>query len=68
MATARATLAAESLAAAAQDLERELALSMKLALRASPNIRHSELVRILQDDCLVCFEKADSYIKENREP
>jgi hypothetical protein len=40
---------------------------MKKALDSDPSISHRALVFILQDECLVTFQKADSYIKSHRE-
>jgi hypothetical protein len=52
---------------AEQALEQDLASSMKKALDSNPDIPHRALVFVLQDECLVTFEKADSYIKSHRE-
>ena len=52
---------------AEQELERDLASTMKTVLDSDPNIPHRALVFVLQDECLVTFEKADSYIKSHRE-
>jgi hypothetical protein len=52
---------------AEQELEQDLASTMKTVLDREPNIAHRALVFVLQDECLVTFEKADSYIKSHRE-
>ena len=52
---------------AEQELEQDLASTMKAVLDREPNIAHRALVFVLQDECLVTFEKADSYIKSHRE-
>ena len=40
---------------------------MKMALDRDPNITHRALIFVLQDECLVTFEAADSYVKLHRE-
>jgi hypothetical protein len=67
MSSSRATIAAEYISIADQALERDLASTMKTALDSNPNLSHRALVFVLQDECLVTFEKADSYIKSHRE-
>ena len=67
MPASRATIAAGYLSLADEELERDLASTMKTALDSDPNISHRALVFILQDECLVTFQKADSYIKSHRE-
>jgi len=67
MSASHATIAAEYLSMAECELNRDLASSMKLTLDTHPNITHRALIFVLQDECLVTFEKADSYIKSHRE-
>jgi hypothetical protein len=52
---------------AEQELERDLASTMKAVLSRDPNTTHRDLIFVLQDECLVTFEAADSYIKSHRE-
>ena len=67
MSASCATIAAGYISMAEQALEQDLASSMKKALDSNPDIAHRALVFVLQDECLVTFEKADSYIKSHRE-
>ena len=67
MSASRATIAAEYISMAEQELEQDLASTMKTVLDREPNIAHRALVFVLQDECLVTFEKADSYIKSHWE-
>ncbi len=67
MSASHATIAAGYTSMAEQELEQDLASTMKTILDRDPNIAHRELVFVLQDECLVTFEKADSYIKSHRE-
>ena len=67
MSASHATIAAGYISMAEQELEQDLASTMKTVLDREPNIAHRVLVFVLQDECLVTFEKADSYIKSHRE-
>jgi hypothetical protein len=67
MSASRATIAAEYISMAEQELERDLASTMKAVLSRDPNTTHRDLIFVLQDECLVTFEAADSYIKSHRE-
>jgi hypothetical protein len=67
MSASHAIIAAGYLSLADQELKRDLASTMNTVLDREPNIRHRALVFVLQDKCLVTFEKADSYIKSHRE-
>ena len=67
MSASHATITAGYICMAEQELEQDLASTMKTVLDREPNIAHRALVFVLQDDCLVTFEKADSYIKSHRE-
>ena len=67
MPASHATIAAGYLSLVDQELEQDLASTMKTILDRDPNIAHRALVFVLQDECLVTFEKADSYIKSHRE-
>ena len=67
MSASHATIAAGYISMAEQELEQDLASTMKTVLDREPNIAHHALIFVLQDECLVTFEKADSYIKSHRE-
>ena len=67
MSASHATIAAGYISMAEQELEQDLASTMKTVLDREPNISHHALIFVLQDECLVTFEKADSYIKSHRE-
>ena len=67
MSASHATIAAGYISMAEQEIEQDLASTMKAVLDREPNIAHRALVFVLQDECLVTFEKADSYIKSHRE-
>ena len=67
MSASHAMIAAGYISMAEQELEQDLASTMKTILDRDPNIAHRALVFVLQDECLVTFEKADSYIKSHRE-
>jgi hypothetical protein len=67
MSASHAMIAAGYISMAEQELEQDLASTMKTILDREPNIAHRALVFVLQDECLVTFEKADSYIKSHRE-
>jgi hypothetical protein len=67
MSASHAMIAAGYISMAEQELEQDLASTMKTILNREPNIAHRALVFVLQDECLVTFEKADSYIKSHRE-
>jgi len=67
MSASHATIAAGYISMAEQELEQDLASTMKTVLDREPNIAHRALVFVLQDECLVTFEAADSYIKSHRE-
>jgi hypothetical protein len=67
MSASHAMIAAGYISMAEQELEQYLASTMEAVLDREPNIAHRALVFVLQDECLVTFEKADSYIKSHRE-
>jgi hypothetical protein len=67
MSASRTTIAAEYISMAEQELQRDLASTMKMALDRDPNITHRALIFVLQDECLVTFEAADFYVKSHRE-
>ena len=67
MSASHAMIAAGYISMAEQELEQDLASTMKTVLDREPNIAHRALLFVLQDECLVTFEKADSYIKSHRE-
>ena len=67
MSASHAMIAAGYISMAEQELEQDLASTMKTVLDREHNIEHRALVFVLQDECLVTFEKADSYIKSHRE-
>ena len=67
MSASHATIAAGYISMAEQELEQDLASTMKTVLDREPNIAHRALVFVLQDECLVTFEAADSYVKLHRE-
>ena len=67
MSASHAMIAAGYISMAEQELEQDLASTMKTILDREPNIAHRALVFVLQDECLVTFEKADSHIKSHRE-
>ena len=62
MSASHATIAAGYISMAEQKLDQDLASTMKTILDREPNIAHRALVFVLQDECLVTFEKADPYI------
>lgn len=57
----------QALDTAHQAVDADLASSMKKVLDSNPDIAHRALVFVLQDECLVTAEVADSYIKLHRE-
>ena len=67
MSASHATITAGYISMAEEELEQDLASTMKTILDRDPNIAHRALLFVLQDECLVTFEKADSYIKSHRE-
>ena len=55
MSASHATIAAGYISMAEQELEQDLASTMKTVLDREPNIAHRALVFVLQDECLVTF-------------